>query len=221
MKAKLQPYTTILRSTLIRLYAPLIVFLFIVAWINLATGIPLSQLTRDPVSLAQLSPISGIVSNIGVLLWRAAATICFFTAIVLRRWNEGVNSRFLFFSGLLTLLLLVDDFFVLHESLRDYYAISEKITYGLYLFLFGLHLVTFRNVILNRNVSLFILAFVFLGLSGGLDVIQKSVMDIIPGYFLLEDGLKLLGIASWAGYFAYTAIDSLTQQFESKFPKTI
>lgn len=216
MKTKLQPYTTILQPAFIRLYAPLIVFLFVVALINLTTGIPLSHLTRDPISLGHLYPIEGIVSNIGVLLWGAAATICLFTTSILRRWGEEVNSRFLFFSGLLTLLLLVDDFFVLHEALRDYYGISEKITYGVYLFLIGLYLVIFRHIILNKNVLLFIFAFAFLGLSGGLDVIQKSIMDIIPGYFLLEDGVKLLGIASWAGYFACTAIDNLSLQFETK-----
>ena len=213
MKSKRYLNKELFWSASLRLYTPVLFFLVLVALISLFANIPLSRLTRDPLSLGKLNPIFGIVSNFGVLIWCAAASICFFTAILLRKGADKSASKFLFYSGMITLMLLADDFFVIHESLRDYYGISEKITYAVYLGIIGLYLGKFRKLIVNKNIILLILSFGFIGMSVIIDLFQKSVMSSLPGYFLIEDGLKLMGIASWAGYFSVTAIDAVMERF--------
>ena len=135
-----------------------------------------------------------------------------FSAALLNTWKNTEHSRFLFFSGLLTLFFLLDDFFVIHESLRDYFGVPENLSYAVYLILLGFYLLTFRKPILNKNIALLILAFAFLGGSATIDIFQKLIIHEIPGYFFLEDGLKLIGITSWAGYFAYTAFQHIVHQ---------
>ena len=197
------------RSVCAHIFLPLICFLIFVFIIHFLTNIPFSRLTRDPLSLAKLSPLHGIVSNVGILIWCATASICFFAAIILKKRGGTHVSNFLFFSGLITSLLLLDDFFTIHESLRDYVGISEKITYAVYVVIIGIYLFRYRHDIWNRHVLLLILGSVFFGISVGLDLFQKNAVNILPGYFFIEDGIKLLGIASWAGYYSYTSLECI------------
>ena len=76
-------------------------------------NIKLSLVIRD---LAQTCgyPIGvGMISNIGILLWGAAASICLFTT-----FSENINresSKLLLLGGLFSGLLCIDDFFLLHD----------------------------------------------------------------------------------------------------------
>ena len=75
--------------------------------------IKLSLVVRD---LAQTCgyPIGvGMISNIGILLWGAASSICFFTT-----FSESINresSKLILLGGLFSSLLCIDDFFLLHD----------------------------------------------------------------------------------------------------------
>ena len=211
MKSKFFPYIKVLQPAILRLYFPTFLFLLALAAINLLADIPLSNLTRDPISIGKILPFFGIASNIGVLLWAAAATSSFLSAALFKHWNEPENARFFFFSALITTLLLVDDLFVLHESLRDYLGFPENASYAIYLLLIGAYLIVFRRDLLNKNLAFLVLAFGFLGGSMGIDMVQELVRSDIPGYFLVEDGLKLMGIVSWAGYFVNTAFEEITK----------
>jgi len=63
---------------------------------------------------------------------------------------------------------------------------------------------------------LLVLALAFLGGSMMVDVFQDVFDHVIPAYFLLEDGSKFIGIASWAGYFAATAYNYIKQDSFSR-----
>ncbi len=55
----------------------------------------------------------GMISNIGILLWAAAAAICFFTTC-----SEGINRvspKLFLLGGVLSSLLCIDDFFLLYD----------------------------------------------------------------------------------------------------------
>ena len=213
MKLKVYPYMSVIRSAFVRLYLPVIFFLLLVVLINVTADIPFSRLTRDPISLAGLNPLFGIVSNVGVLVWSVAMAVCFFSAALLAKGKDTESARFLFFSGVLSFFLLIDDFFVIHESMRDYFGIPEDAAYVFYLVYLIFYFIAFRKLILNQNVALLVLALGFLGSSATIDIFQKLIRYEIPAYFLVEDGLKLLGIASWAGYFTSTAYNFISQRF--------
>ena len=55
----------------------------------------------------------GMISNIGILLWGAAASICFFTT-----FSQEINSdssKLLLLGGVFSGILCIDDFFLLHD----------------------------------------------------------------------------------------------------------
>ncbi|MCA9918629.1 MAG: hypothetical protein KC445_11795 [Anaerolineales bacterium] len=190
-------------TAVIILYAFAFVLLLMVYVAGRFMGIPPANLLRDTSSLAEVAPWTGFVSNVGVLLWCATMTICFAGTAVATQQNDLLNYRFFLASGLLTAFLMVDDFFVLHESFRDYLGFPEKAFYAFYLVFFGLYLVRYGRYILTTDYLFLALAFAFLGVSFGLDNFQEMITDFVPvDYYLLEDGLKLLGIVSWFGFFA-------------------
>lgn len=190
-----------LLPTLFRIYIP---GLLLLAGAALQRKVPVSHLLRDPVLLTQAPFYAGAISNIGALLWCAAASICLFCAALSRRTvAKQANSKrwdiFLFWSGLITLMLLADDFFLLHEEVYpNYLYISEKIILLAYGVIFLFYLTVFRKTILKTNYLLLLLAFAFFGISIGIDLFDINDSEII---FLIEDGAKFLGIISWFAYF--------------------
>ena len=180
MKIKIYPYLQVLRSAFTKLYIPVILFLSAIVWINLVGNISFKNLTRDPISLAGLNPIFGVVSNIGVLLWCVATAICFFSAALVM---DGAKKNFLLVSGALTFFLMIDDFFVIHESLRDYFGVPQNLSYAFYLIFVTFYFGFFWRIILNENVALLVLALAFLGGSMMVDVFQDVFDHVIPAYF--------------------------------------
>ena len=102
---------------------------------------------------------------------------------------------------------MIDDALLIHEVLAPtYLGIDEKmvlLTLGIAVLIF---LTTFKKVILETRYNVLIMAFVFLTLS----VLTDGILD--PWFwslghweYLIEDGAKWLGIASWCSYFVHTS----------------
>jgi hypothetical protein len=185
--------------------AILLLFLSGILVISNQSGIGVEIFTMDPSAIAEIHPFYGIVSTIGVLLWTATASVCIFTYIALKDRLERNQKKFLLFSALLTLYLLIDDAFLLHDFLVPYYLhIDQKYVVLLGLFLILAYLVGFFRMILRTEYVLIFLALVYFGLS--------VVMDYLSDYqgveisYLLEDGFKLFGITTWFIYFFRTSM---------------
>ncbi len=195
--------------TIVKLYTPILFLLFLVVLASLKTGIPILNFTKDTISMTDMPPFFGVVSNIGILLWCASASICFLMSAIIRKYNQHISvykrrelSIFFLCSGVITSILLLDDLFLLHEVIfPDYLNIPEKITYISYIIMIFLYLFRFRKTIIRIITEgiLLCFAFLFFGLSIGMDMLPIT-MDINVEY-LFEDGFKLLGIVSWLGYF--------------------
>ena len=192
--------------------------------ISLQHKIPISDLTRDVFSVANVPPYTGLISNLGVFIWCYSFAISFFTYKILSD-NTGIPKLvvdfFLFSSGI-SLILLLDDFFMLHDGLFPYHLhIPEKVVYLFYVSAFAFYLVRFRSVIFSLKHVLFLGAFVaFWVLSAGIDLLPIEI-DYQAGhtnniYFLFEDGCKLLAIASWCIYLSIVCLDKIHFYF-SKF----
>ena len=111
----------------------LLFVIYLAVWVQ----IPLTDLMRDPTAVADIAPYIGFVSNIGILLWCATAVICFFSWQLIRtNENKSQHLPFIFWSGVLTVILMLDDLFLLHEDIfPNELGISQKIVIVLY---FGL-----------------------------------------------------------------------------------
>ena len=170
-------------------------------------GIPVSRLTRDVADVYDTGFYAGLLSNLSNLLWSAATAICFFTLTLLARDNRHRQaSWFLFWSGLLCLLLTLDDTFLLHEEVFPvYFHVPECAVYGGYVVIFAMYLSYFLCRILATDYLFLLVALVFLGLSAAAD--QFLPFSNLETFF--EDGLKFMGIVFWLAYFALTAATEL------------
>lgn len=191
-----------LRFLMVLVYLPVVLTCGIVAAVGITTSIPIGTLTRDPIQIADLPPYTGVLSNIGVLIWASTAAVCLFSsALVRHRPGRDANARFLLTAGMLSVWMLLDDFFTVHDVIFPrYLGIREEVPYALIALAFLGLLFTFRSVILQTDFVLLALALGAFGVSVGVDMIESSLVHY-PGYYLLEDGAKFFGIASWAAYF--------------------
>lgn len=125
-------------------------------------------------------------------------------------------STFLLFSGTLTLILLIDDLFILHEEIFPIYlCISQKFILLGNMGLTLVGIVVFRKSILATEYLILLIALGFLRLSVFVDVFDHEIDALIGGWrYLFEDSFKFLGIVTWLGHFwrtFFTSIKGLSQ----------
>jgi len=193
--------------------APVVLALGGLALVRKFTGIPLPVFMEDPAATMETPFYVGIVSNVGILLWCASAAICFFCAAILLRDKDDRNRQTFFFcSGLMLSLLLLDDLFMMHESiLPDYLGIPQNLVQASYVAMALLYVWRFWKMIFNAHHTMLFLAFGLLGFSVLCDVVPFRV----TAHLLFEEGSKLLGITSFLIYFAKEGIhhvDSMRAQ---------
>ncbi len=198
----------------IKLYTPIVILLCLVIFVSSITGVSINSFMNDPSAIAKINPFLGVVSNIGILFWCAAASICFFSFALLK--DSSIRNswqNFLLASGFLTTILLLDDLFLFHEdnwNSRNFLFpnttfLSEKVIYISYLVIILFYLAKFRRVILKTDFVLLLLAFLFFGISMSIDFFDISLLN----YAILEDGCKLFGIVSWFGYFSVVCFKAI------------
>ncbi|WP_174888097.1 hypothetical protein [Marinifilum fragile] len=202
-----------LSSFLILNYLIVFIILMAIAIIGNYFNIPLSKFTRDPIHLLNGHPLTGVISNIGILFWCSTVAICFFSSAVCWMNKKVLNPKFLFYSGLITLMLLLDDLFMFHEIIYPkYFHIPEIIVYLIYLTLIASYLLKFRKDILDTEYVLLLLALSFFALSILMDVFITE-NELV---FLFEDGFKLFGIVSWFLFFVRTCFNQFLEILKSK-----
>lgn len=180
-------------------------FLGMVLFLHFWKEVPINRLTQDPTIIGGLSVYAGFLSQVGIFFWSASATMCFSSVILLSgREKQHELKRFLLVSGLLTLLLGLDDAFLLHESVLPYFGIPQIFVLGSYVVFVMLYLFRFYPVILQTEYRLMAFALSFFGISVMLDVLNPP--GINPFFF--EDGAKLIGLVSWLAYFFLVGIYS-------------
>ena len=174
--------------------------------VSVYRDVPIEFVLRDPLSTLHANPLTGVLSNLGVLVWCAAAAICFLTRTLLRQ-QEGTDEMraFLFWSGLISSMLLLDDFFQFHDGLvPNYLGMSEDPIFLGYGLVTAWYLVRFRRVVLASEWGVLFTALAFFALSMLVDALQDRWLS--PWRILFEDGSKLLGIVSWSSYLIRTCV---------------
>lgn len=193
-------------------YVIILGLLFSVAVIGAHYNIPVARFTRDPTVILGGRPFTGVISNIGILFWCATSAVCFFSSTIRGKNRNAIASRFLMFSGLLTLLLLLDDLFVLHETIFPiYFHIPEKAVYLGYLIITSMYFLKYRGLIVKTEYSLLFIACGFFGLS----MIADIVLPQEGLEYLVEDGFKLFGIVTWFMFFMRTCFIHIQEAVNS------
>jgi hypothetical protein len=183
-------------------------------------GLTPTEMLRDPIMVAggeQSEFYLGLFSNLGVVLWTAAAAICLFAASELTGGTDRQARQLLLYAGCFTLLLMLDDLFMLHENYADDVI---YIVYGLGLLYY---VIRFFRLIRRLDIVLFALT---IPLFGNAVLLDLAPWRLLPGEgievpqavasspiesdelrhlgrelrYLLEDGFKFIGICCWAAF---------------------
>lgn len=186
--------------------------------LSIYLDVPFGNFTRDPSTIHPSSKFYyGFISNLGMLFWSFSAAICLYSFSLIKSDSSStfieIKSFFLW-SGAISLILLLDDLFLLHEKIFPWvFHVKEKIVFSLYGILLLIHLFKHKKLILaNTRYIYLILSFAFFALS--------LIFDFMPRFsekwhHIFEDGPKFIGIVSWFGFHAITARSFLITHFEN------
>ena len=199
-----------LRSKTSAIYIVCCSFIVLVYLLTENTDISVYELVADPNEVGRLAPYTGLVSTLGTLILAATASVCLFSAYLIGCANSQAKKWNLFFrfSGYFILLLLADDVWQIHENFpsilfdlepenRLIQDLCETIMFGIYALLFAAYLSRFKKLFFQTKLNSFVFAVSFLLLSTIIDIFLAN----ISGHFILEEGLKLLGIVSLSIYY--------------------
>ena len=189
-------------------FVPSILVLLIMVVAYVYFQVSMSRMTRDIAAIANIHPLSGFLSNLGILLWCATASICGFTAYILRNVKPRETFWFVLSSSLLSTYLLLDDFFMFHDEIGlapQYLGLSQEFVFAALGIATAAYLISFRRIILRTNFGALLLALVFLSTSVAIDAIMSLFWQTSQWSLFFENGAKWLGIASWCSYYVQTS----------------
>jgi hypothetical protein len=185
---------------------PAITFLMAVVIVSIVFQIPLSNFTRDTSAIANINPVYGIVSNMGILLWCVAASTCAFAAMMHKTFKSKINFYFLLTSALLSSYLMFDDLFLIHEKFSVKAGLNEEVVFVFLGVAIVTYLIYFRKLILQTNAIMLLIALVFFALSILSDFSEQWLkMQLGHWKYLIEDGAKWIGIVFWCSYHLHTS----------------
>ncbi|HKO87184.1 MAG TPA: hypothetical protein VJU83_01555 [Burkholderiales bacterium] len=181
-------------------------------------AIPIADLFRDTASVGKLPPLTGLVSNLGILLWCVAGTVSLVAWAMFRWAGDQGWARFFLASGLLSFLLMSDDLLQIHERLAfAYFGIREKHVLMLLAAAAGTYLLVYRKRILTTNYGMLVVALILMSIAVVVDRLFPHE-DANSLFLLYEDGPKFLGIAGWCAYYCRTAVVSIQKLVTARAP---
>ncbi len=164
-------------------------------WITLTEALRDVQATVFKMEDRNLIPLAGFLSNFGIMTWMASCAMAGFAATM------AGNRRHIVMLGslsVLSLVLAVDDFFIIHERVGPLMlGIPEKLFFLTYVSALLVIIVVFFHEIRRMAGGLLVIAGVFFCVSMAADVFY--LLDGVA-HRLLEDGAKLFGIAYWCAF---------------------
>ncbi|MCQ0092229.1 hypothetical protein [Roseovarius sp. M141] len=184
---------------------PAALFYVVSLLVMIGSGFSAVEALRDLAQQTGQSSFLGFLSSIGTWLWVSAAAICLFSARLDVAGRGGAHVTLLRLLGWFSLVLAVDDFFLIHD---------RYITEGILLPLYAI----FILVVARRYWSLIRAidkpAFLMTGglLAGSIAV--DAVQEILPIPYgvsqALEEGFKFVGAAAWMYFCVRIAGHGLT-----------
>jgi hypothetical protein len=174
-------------------------FLFLAYDLAVQNNISPDSLIRDPTATADMPFYVGSLSIIGVIMWSAAASLCFMAALLLK--NKSRKFWFLLSAGIFTTILALDDALQFHQQLfPNFLNVPEWMVYLFYLVYIAAFLLIFSQEIFNET------DFLLLGVAL-LSMFGSIFIDKFINLNFLEDSFKFMGITFWLAYFSRTAVN--------------
>lgn len=171
---------------------PALVFFALSLVVLTSADFSLREILRDPAQQSGASSFLGFTSNIGVWLWVSSVAICFFGVLTADLSQVERQKELLLLLGLLSLLLAVDDFFLLHER-----YVYQKGIFLFYAICAITLLVRHYRAILEIDPFAFLLSGFLLALSVEIDINQRKIPMDYAHLQVIEEGCKFVGAALW------------------------
>jgi hypothetical protein len=164
------------------------------------------DLMSDAVEVTGIAWHAGAVASLNLFVWAAGAGVFLVAAIGLRRRDASLAAMLLAL-GLLSLVLTLDDRFLLHEVVLPHYlGVPELVTYGLYAVAAVAVLVAFREVFRRLpETGILLFAIAALAVSVGLDLTGWDSLT----RRVAEETFKMVGAVAWAAFPAAVVVRHL------------
>lgn len=193
--------------TLVPLITVLVGCVLLFVLVALQDRVPVGDLTRDLAATTESAWYIGSVSSVGALGWAAAAAVSGLAAVALTGKPEAISGRrSLTIFAVLSVVLALDDVLLLHDDLLLRLFGSELPVYSAYAIVGAAFLVYSRRIIPRHAKPTLAVALVSMGGSVLVDIMWVSDSE---SRLLTEDGLKFLGIWTWALFAAIYALHLL------------
>lgn len=189
---------------------PALVFYWVSLLVLQISGFQIIEILRDPAQQSGQSSFSGFLSNVGVGLWLSSAAICFFSITVHKSGLYSKHRELLFFIGMFSLVLAIDDFFMIHDRYVD-----QNICYFIYAIIAGTLLIGHFNRIMEIDGFVFFLAGLLLALSVLTDLLQDYLPLSYAHTQVFEEGFKFMGAATWLYFSCRTGAFVLNQNIKA------
>jgi hypothetical protein len=181
---------------------------FAIALVALASrvlGEPAAVFTREPQSVLKGSFYVGSFSNLGGLVWFAAAAILSFSA-GLKPLDRGA----LILAALVTWAMGVDDVFMLHDTVLPKLYLNETLVSASYFGAIGVIVLRYPRQLARSTL-------VGMGIAVGCWILSV----VFDRYFngigqLAEDGTKFIGLVIWAAAWIRQAYSDMTRLTRSR-----
>ncbi len=169
--------------------------------------VPYRIFTKEIAEQFVVASYTGFLAHITWFLWVVAGTAGLLAAAVLRRLDRR-DRRIRFFLGtsLLTAVLLLDDFAMLHEQWLPRAGIPEEGLYAFFAVILVVLLLRFRPQFAAGGALLAVAAGASWAASLGADFVQE-VWEIHA--HAVEDGAKLVGTALWAAFMVWSSLAAI------------
>jgi len=168
------------------------------------------EIIRDFAQQMDESSFLGFLSSIGTWLWVSSAAIAFFT-FKTGELKTNRHKELLFLLGLFSILLAVDDYFMIHDR-----YIEQNICYGTYMVLAIAMLLRHFKHIIDINGFAFLFAGTLLALSIFTDLIQDHLPFRYSHIQVFEEGFKFVGAGTWLYFVVLVASFRMTQMVSKK-----
>ncbi len=194
---------------LISLYIPIVILIVGVGILAAQMeALNLALLFDNVTNIAKLPFYAGAISQLGILLWCVAATVCWFAYFLLGVFKIPLNDsrRFLLFSAVFTTILLFDDLFLFHKQVAPFYMGIPEALVQTSLFALGILFFIMNNYEIQKSeYILLIIALIFFLFWAGIDAVPNEWFSY--SYYLrkletlIKDWYKFSSIVTWTAFF--------------------
>jgi hypothetical protein len=198
--------------------------ILLITWsISAARALPIEYLLEDPASLLGYDQFIGFLTPIGVVVLAAGIGAVLLLVSVKDRdftQEERQARKALIFLAGVSLFLLLDDLFLLHERVfTGLFQVGERTIFSAYALIFALLVFINRKGILAGPTVFLIFAILLFGISIASDVLTDkvalstalaSIMDMV------EEAGKLGGYLFWTAFIVMESRDLLISKESSE-----